>query len=356
MSKNPGSSLRIALVAPPWLPVPPAGYGGTERVIALLADGLVAAGHDVTLFAAAGSNTAATLVTPLAVPPPIIDAAPDEEAFHTLAAFLNRDEFDLVHDHTRLGPTFAALTPHGPPVVHTLHGLWTPGLKQKLSLVHNRVHLVAISHAQQRHNESVRYAGVVHNGIDIAAHPFRAEKEDFLLYLGRINPDKGPDVAIEVAEQADLPLTMVIKRSEANEWEYWNDVVAPRLNSTVTVLEQPSDDVKVDLLGRARALISPICWPEPFGLMFVESLACGTPVVTRPFGAAPEIVTDEVGFVCDDIADMVLAVKRADDISPDDCRARAESHFSGEAMVRGYEQLYRSVLSKVSRHLALVSR
>jgi glycosyltransferase involved in cell wall biosynthesis len=341
--------LRIALVAPPWLPVPPHGYGGTERVIALLADGLTAAGHHVTLFAAAGSRTTAHLVAPLDAPPAVIGAAPDEEAFHTLAAFLARDEFDLIHDHTTLGPAFAGLLPDGPPVVHTLHGPWTPGLRHKLGLVGERVHLVAISHAQQRMNTSARISGVVHNGIDIDAHPFSARKggkdgEDFLLYVGRINPDKGPEVAIEVAQKTSLPLTMVIKRSEPEEWEYWHDEVEPLVDDSITVLEQPPHDVKVDLLGRARALVAPIHWPEPFGLVFVEALACGTPVITRPFGAAPEIVTPEVGFLCDDVKDMVEAVDAARMISPHACRARAVDHFSGDAMVRGYTRIYESVL------------
>jgi glycosyltransferase involved in cell wall biosynthesis len=344
-----GSCLRIALVAPPWLPVPPHGYGGTERVIALLADGLAAAGHDVTLFAAVGSRTGARLVTPLEEPPPVIGAAPDEEAFHTMAAYLARDQFDLIHDHTSLGPAFAGLLPDGPPVVHTLHGPWTSGLKSKLGLVQDRVHLVAISEAQQRMNASVRTVGVVHNGIDIDAHPFQPQKggpkgDDFLLYLGRVNPDKAPEVAIEVAQKTGLPLTMVIKRSEPEEWEYWHDEVAPLVDESVTVIEQPPHRVKVDLLGRARALVCPINWPEPFGLVFVEALACGTPVITRPFGAAPEIVTSDVGFLCDDVKDMVEAVDAARGISPHACRARAVDHFSGDAMVRGYMRVYDSVL------------
>jgi glycosyltransferase involved in cell wall biosynthesis len=337
--------LRIALVAPPWLPIPPHGYGGTERVIALLADGLAAAGHDVTLFAAVGSQTGARLVSPLDEPPPVIGAAPDEEAFHTMAAFLARDDFDLIHDHTSLGPAFAGLLADGPPVVHTLHGPWTPGLKHKLGLVHDRVHLVAISHAQQRLNPSVRTAAVVYNGIDIDAHPFRDEKEDFLVYLGRINPDKAPEVAIEVAQKANLPLTMIIKRSEPQEWEYWHDEVEPLVDDSITVLEQPPHAVKVDVLGRARALVCPINWPEPFGLVFVESLACGTPVITRPFGAAPEIITRDVGFLCNDVKDMVEAVEAAPELSPHACRARAVDHFSGEAMVSGYTRVYESVLS-----------
>ena len=343
---TPGGStpLRIALVAPPWLPVPPHGYGGTERVIALLADGLAAAGHDVTLFAAAGSDTGARLVAPLEAPPPVIGAAPDEEAFHTMAAYLARDEFDLIHDHTSLGPAFAGLLPDGPPVVHTLHGPWTAGLRYKLGLVHDRVHLVAISHAQQRMNVSVRTTAVVHNGIDIDAHPFHEQKDEFLLFLGRINPDKAPEVAIEVAQKTRRPLTMLVKRSEPEEWDYWHDVVEPLVDDSVTVIEQPPHDVKVDLLGRARALLCPINWPEPFGLVLVEALACGTPVITRPFGAAPEIVTSDVGFLCDDLVDMLDAVDDAETISPHACRARAVNHFSGAAMVRGYTRVYESVL------------
>jgi glycosyltransferase involved in cell wall biosynthesis len=352
--------LRIALVAPPWLPVPPSGYGGTERVIALLADGLAAAGHDVTLFAAAGSLTAARLVAPLDEPPPVIGAAPDEEAFHTMAAYLVRDEFDLIHDHTSLGPAFAGLLGDGPPVVHTLHGPWTSGLRHKLGLVDDRVHLVAISHAQQRMNPNVRTAGVVHNGIDIATHPFREQKggehgEDFLCFLGRVNPDKAPEVAIEVAQKAGMPLMMIVKRSEPEEWEYWHDEVAPLIDDSITVVEQPPHAVKVDLLGRARALVCPINWPEPFGLVFVEALACGTPVITRPLGAAPEIVTPDVGFLCDSIGAMVDAVEAAPGISPHACRARAVEHFSGDAMMRGYMRVYQAAINAPRRSAAFAT-
>jgi glycosyltransferase involved in cell wall biosynthesis len=137
---------------------------------------------------------------------------------------------------------------------------------------------------------------------------------------------------------------MVIKRSEPEEWEYWHDVVEPLVDDSITVIEQPPHAVKVDLLGRARALLCPINWPEPFGLVFVEALACGTPVITRPYGAAPEIVTGDVGFLCDDVKDMVEAVDAARRISPQACRARAVDHFSGTAMVRGYLRVYQSVL------------
>jgi glycosyltransferase involved in cell wall biosynthesis len=204
-------------------------------------------------------------------------------------------------------------------------------------------------------NPAVRTAGVVHNGIDIAAHPFREQKDDFLVYLGRINPDKAPEVAVEVAQKAGLPLTMIIKRSEPEEWEYWHDEVEPLVDDSITVIEQPPHAVKVDLLGRARALVCPINWPEPFGLVFAEALACGTPVITRPFGAAPEIVTPDVGFLCDDVKDMVEAVDVLSTISPDACRARAVEHFSGDAMVRGYLDVYESVLERAATPRQIVA-
>jgi hypothetical protein len=264
--------LRVALVAPPWLAIPPVGYGGTERVIALLADGLVASGHDVTLFAAAGSRTAARLVSPLLRPPAIIGGAPDDDAFHTLHAYLAADDFDVIHDHTSLGPAFAGLLHDGPPVVHTLHGPWTEGLRNKLALVQDSVHLVAISHAQAAINPDVDYAGVVHNGVDLDLHPFCPAKEDFLVYVGRVNADKAPEVAVEVARAAGLPLTMMVKRSEPDEVDLLERgrraAPARRCRSDRAAT---SRDEGRPRRSRARRLC-PINWPEP-----VRSGARGVP-------------------------------------------------------------------------------
>jgi glycosyltransferase involved in cell wall biosynthesis len=283
-------------------------------------------------------------VSPLLAPPAIIGGAPDDDAFHTLHAYLASDEFDVIHDHTSLGPTFAALLSGGPPVVHTLHGPWTDGLRKKLALVQDAVEIVAISRAQAAINPAIEYAGVVHNGVDLDLHPYHADKEDFLVFVGRVNADKAPDVAIQIAAAAGLPLTMIVKRSEPEEWKYWNDVVAPLLHDGVEVLEQPPHATKVDLVGRARATLCPINWPEPFGLVLAESLACGTPVITRPVGAAPEIITDGVtGFLCDTTAEMIAAVDRLDTISPQTCRDHAAERFSAMSMVTGYEAIYRSV-------------
>jgi glycosyltransferase involved in cell wall biosynthesis len=325
------------------------GYGGTERVISLLADGLVERGHEVTLFAAAGSSTKADLVAPLATPPPCINGSRDDEMYHSLVALDRAHEFDIVHDHTAVGPVLAAMRTTGPPVVHTLHGRWTPGVRRTLGAITERIHLVAISQAQRLANPGVRYAGVVHNGIDLDAHPLRRDKEDFCIFVGRINPEKGPETAVDVARAAGLPLVMIVKREEPDEWAYWTQVVEPRLRPDVTVLEQPPHAVKVDLLGRARVALCPITWPEPFGLVFAEAAACGTPVITRPLGAAPEIVVDGVtGFLRSGVHDMADAVDAARDLSPERCREVAASFFSTDAMVSGYERVYARVCESAS--------
>jgi glycosyltransferase involved in cell wall biosynthesis len=340
-----GASLRIALVAPPFLPVPPPAYGGIERVVAMLADGLVARGHEVTLFAGPGSRTRARLVVPLDAAPLLGDPASSaDEQYHAAAAFVAAEQFDLVHDHTSLGPLLGAMLYPRVPVVHTLHGPWTAPSKRLLGLLDGRVHFVAISDAQRRANLAVRYSGMIYNGVDLAAHPFRAKKERFLVYVGRVSPEKRPELAIDIARLAGLPLTMIVKRSEPAEQAYWDHVVLPRLGADVEVLDQPPHDVKVDVIGRAQAMIFPIDWPEPFGLVMTESMACGTPVVARPLGAAPEVVEEGVtGFLRSTIAGMAEAVGEARRLSPYACRARAERLFSADVMVDSYERLYRTI-------------
>jgi glycosyltransferase involved in cell wall biosynthesis len=342
-----GSRLRIGMVAPAWLAVPPTGYGGIERVVSVLTEGLVAAGHDVTLFASSGSVTSARLVTPLESPPTLGDpASVSDDLFHSTAAFLHADEFDIVHDHTGMGPALGAMLNGRIPVVHTLHGPWTVPGRRLYGLLDDRVHLVAISQAQRAANPHLRYAGVVYNGIDLAAHPFHPAKEDFLIFVGRISPEKRPEIAVEVARAAKLPLVMVMKRTEPAERAYFDEIVAPLLGDDVVVLDQPPHEVKVDLLGRARALLFPIDWPEPFGLVMTEAMACGTPVITCPLGAAPEVVTDGItGFICSTPSQMVDAVAAATELRPEDCRARIEERFSAQVMVAGYEAVYRAALA-----------
>ncbi|HEY5014442.1 MAG TPA: glycosyltransferase family 4 protein [Acidimicrobiia bacterium] len=340
--------MRIAQVAPVWFPVPPSGYGGIELVVSLLTDGLAVAGHDVTLFASGGSHSPARIISPLPEPPdPRQLGNPWYDAYHALSAYLHEGEFDVIHDHAGVvGPVLGALLRGRPPVVHTLHGPWTDETRLLYELVGQYVHLVAISDAQRNDGAGIHHLGTVYNGIDLSAYKYRNadEKGDSLVYIGRANHDKGPVEAIEIARRAGFELTMIVKHNEPLEQAYFDLEVAPRLGADIEMLENVSHEVKVDRLGRAKGMIFPIRWPEPFGLVMVEAMACGTPVVTTNWGAAPELVDDGVtGFRRDGTDELVAAVGRLDEIDPMACRARVEERFSAEAMVRGYTDLYEQI-------------
>jgi len=341
--------MRIAVIAPVWFPVPPTGYGGIELVVSLLADGLADAGHDVTLFASGGSRTRAKLISPMSPPPDPRDLGnPWFDAYHALASYLQVSDFDIVHDHSGIaGPICGALLQGKPPVVHTLHGPWTEQNRLLYALLAKHLHLVAISDAQRAANLDVPYAGTVHNGIDLSAYPFRADKEPSLVYIGRANPDKGPTEAIRIARRAGLPLLMLLKRGEAPERAYFESEVEPLLGADIELFENVTHQEKTELLGRACAMVFPIRWPEPFGLVMTEAMACGTPVVTTNWGAAPEIVDDGVtGFRRDSEDDLVEVISHVGSLDPAACRRRVEDFFSGEAMVRGYEAIFHQVLAR----------
>jgi glycosyltransferase involved in cell wall biosynthesis len=341
--------MRIGIIAPVWFPVPPAGYGGIELVVALLADGLVDAGEDVTLFASEGSLTKAKLVAPPHTPPPAhLLGNPWYDAYHAVLAYEHAGDFDVIHDHAAVaGPSIGALFRGAPPVVHTLHGPWTEQTRLFYDVAAPHLHLVAISEAQRRDNQDVQYAGTVYNGVDLDAYPFRAEKEDFLVYIGRANPEKGPATAITVARHAGKPIKLVLKRNEPPEMAYYEEMVVPLLGDDVEIFENITHAEKVDLLGRAQAMLFPIHWPEPFGLVMVEAMACGTPVVTTNWGAAPELVEEGVtGFRRDGYGEMIDALNWVTEISPAACRARVEERFSAIAMVENYRRVYEQVTGR----------
>jgi glycosyltransferase involved in cell wall biosynthesis len=338
--------MRIAFVAPGWFPVPPEGYGGIELIVALLADGFVEAGHDVTLFAAAGSHTKANLIANLPEPPDRSQLGnPWYDAYNALAAYQQVDDFDVVADHAGImGPVCGAMLRGGPPVVHTVHGPWTDEARQLYKLIDHHVHLVAVSDAQAAEHPDVRYAAIVHNGIELAAYPYRVIKDEYVAYIGRANPDKGPVEAIRIARQAGRPLKMILKRGEAAELAYFEHEIQPLLGHDVELFENVPHATKVEMLGHARALLFPIRWPEPFGLVMVEAMACGTPVVTTNWGAAPELVADGVtGFRRDTSDDLAHALGEVEQIDPAACRTRVEERFSSTAMVRGYETVFDAV-------------
>jgi glycosyltransferase involved in cell wall biosynthesis len=338
--------MRIAEVAPASLTVPPVGYGGIELVVALLADGLADAGHEVTLFASGGSRTKARLVSPLSEPTGIEDMEAPIEVSHALEAYSMGGEFDVVHDHTQLGPAVGGMLGGRPRVVHTLHGPWTPTNRRYYGLLHERVDLVAISRTQRDINSDIRYAGVVHNGIDLGAYPLAEEKGDYLLFLGRSSPEKGPEHAVDIAKAAGMPLKMAVKIAEPAEREHWETEVVPRMTGEEEVFRNAAHEHKVDLLQHARATLFPIQWEEPFGLVMVESMACGTPVLACPRGAAREVVEEGVnGFFAADVAAMVQALDKVGSIDPKACRRTVEERFSAEAMIRGYEAVFEQVLA-----------
>jgi glycosyltransferase involved in cell wall biosynthesis len=339
--------VRIALIAPPWYTIPPSGYGGIEWVVALLADGLTERGHEVTLFAAPGSNTRARLVSPLDEEPPR-EAIGDPwyEASHVVSVYEHGDEFDILHDHTGpVGVTAGALS--NCPTIHTLHGPFTQQAHMLYSRVARQHWFVAISESQRSYApENLRWAAVVYNGIPMDRYPFREAKDDFLLFLGRADEEKAPHLAIEAARQAGRRLVLCATTKNERERGYWAANVQPILGDDVEVLGEISHDQKADLLGRAAALLFPIQWPEPFGLVMTEAMACGTPVVAWRYGSVPEVVADgQTGFIVESVEEMAAAVARVGELDPRPLRARVQERFSAEAMVRGYEAAYEHALA-----------
>jgi glycosyltransferase involved in cell wall biosynthesis len=339
--------LRIAQIAPPWMSVPPSGYGGIEMVVDLLAAGLTARGHEVTLFAPEGSESPAEVVSPL--PAAGADSIGDVwfEAYHALKAHARAESFDVVHDHTFLGPALASMNGADALTVHTLHGPWEERARAYYQLLHDQVHLVAISDTQRQGNLDVRYAATIPNGIDLDAYPLAdGERDDFLVYIGRANADKAPELAVRLAHLAQRPLKLLVKRDEPEEQRHTEEQVAPLLGPGDDVLEDVGHEEKLDLLRRGRAFVFPIQWEEPFGLVMIEALACGMPVLATPRGAATEIVDDGVtGFLRRDLEGLASAIDQLDRISPHDCRARVERYFAAETMIDRYEELFAALTS-----------
>ena len=344
--------MRIAQVAPPWLAVPPAGYGGIEWVVALLADGLVERGHQVTLFATGDSHTKAELeyVFEKAPGPKLIND-PWLDTVHSMLVHRDLSRFDVIHQHNVWSGLVAAML-IDVPVVHTLHGPFTDEMRQLYTHVADRVWFVAISENQRSFMPELKYGGVVYNGIDMPLYPFREDKDDFLLFLGRADPVKGALRAVETAQVTGLPLVIAVKVANEIEERHWNEDVLPRMPADATVLGEITIDEKVDLLSRAKAVLFPIDWEEPFGLVMTEAMACGTPVIATPRGSVPEVIADgETGFIVpvDGYAEQAGdALRRLSDIDPKACRERVERLFSKEAMVSGYEGVFERAVTDAS--------
>ena len=340
--------MRIAQVAPPWLAVPPKGYGGVELVVSLLADGLTERGHDVTLFATGDSTTKGALeyVFETAPGPKLINSI-WHDTRQALLAYADPTRFDAFHLHSPFGALVAAAQVPTP-TVHTLHGPFTREMKELYAQVADRLWFVAISERQRSFMPELRYAGVVYNGIDLSRYPYRdgGEKDDYVLFLGRTSPDKGALRAVRAAKLAGRRLVMAVKVADPEEHEHWRNEITPELQEGTEVHGEITHDEKVEMVSRARAVLFPIQWEEPFGLVMTEAMACGTPVIGHPFGAAPEVIADgETGFLVDTVEEIAERIDRVGEIDARACRERVETRFSKEAMVSGYERAFELALS-----------
>jgi len=348
-----GVRLRIAQVAPLYERVPPALYGGTERVVSHLTEQLVRRGHQVTLFASGDSLTAAQLVSVVPRALRLDGDSPDPLPPHLIElaeVFDRASEFDLIHCHVDyLGFPFGRLVTT--PTLHTMHGrLDLPALMPLFDCFAD-VPLVSISDAQRQplRGLPMNWAGTVYHGLPLDRYPFSPGGGRYLAFLGRLSREKRPDLAIAVARRTGLPLKIAAKVDAADR-AYVEQEIAPLLDHPlIDFVGEIDERAKPAFLGDALALLFPIDWPEPFGLAMIEAMACGTPVIARPCGSVPEIIAPGLsGFVVDTLDEMVEAVKRVDAIDRAACRRHVEERFSAERMADGYEAIYRR-LTAVSR-------
>ncbi|MCF3934888.1 glycosyltransferase family 4 protein [Acuticoccus sp. M5D2P5] len=340
--------MRIAQIAPLAEAVPPRLYGGTERIVSYLTEELVREGHEVTLFASGDSTTAAQLVPgwprALRLDPAVRDMLP----YHVMLLDDVRrraESFDILHfhiDYLHL-PMLQSMMDR---TVTTLHGrLDLPDLKPLFSHFRDAA-LVSISNDQRRPLPEAHWVGTVYHGLPRDRLPYSPRgKDGYLAFLGRISPEKGPDTAIEVAVRTGLPLKIAAKIDPVDQ-AYWDEVIAPMVKAcpNVDYIGEVDERRKAAFMGEARALLFPIDWPEPFGLVMIEAMSCGTPTIALDRGAVSEILVDgESGFVVEDVDAMVAAVARVGELDRRNVRRLFEERFTARRMARDYLAIYRAL-------------
>jgi glycosyltransferase involved in cell wall biosynthesis len=353
--------MRIAQVAPLAEAVPPKLYGGTERVVHWLTEGLVARGHEVTLFASGDSRTSARLVAcaPTALRlAGVRDPSPwNTGQVRTVIHEALAGCFDVVHCHVdHWGFAISSLT--ATPVLHTMHGRMDDSDHHPLYSRAEECLLVSISDMQREPVRGATWVGTIHHGMPLDLFPFspRAQEPPFALFLGRISPEKRPDLAIEIARRAKIPLKIAAK-VDPKDRLYFEREIAPLLGHGVEFLGEVDDREKTVLLGQAIALLFPIDWPEPFGLVAIEALACGTPVISRPKGALPEIVEEgRTGFLGLSVEDLAQALALAPELDREACRASFEKRFSRERMIEDYERIYEKLVAEAGSSTVKATR
>lgn len=342
--------MRIAQIAPLWERVPPPAYGGIELVVGLLTDELVRRGHEVTLFASGDSITLAKLVSvhPRALR---LDSSIKEYGIYEMlqlgSVYERADEFDIIHSHmgcASLSYTKLVKTP----TVNTLHGIFTPDNEKMFHYAKNQP-FVSISDAQRELRLELNYVGTVYNGIYVSSYKFYPQPDEtpYLAFLGRISPEKGTHLAIEIAKKAGWRLKIAGK-VDVVDVEYFEKEVRPLIDGQqIEYLGEANHIQKNALMGGAVATLFPITWREPFGLVMVESMASGTPVIAMKLGSTTEVIAHgKTGFLCNDIEECVSAIAKVADLDRYACRKYVENRFSLEAMTDGYEEIYQQILQK----------
>ena len=341
--------MRIAQVSPLIESVPPRTYGGTERVVSWLVETMIALGHDVTLFATADSTTTATL-RPCAPQALRLDRDCRQPLAYDLVlmrrVLAESHRFDLIHFHTDL-LQFALFYEHATPCLATLQGRLDLPELQPFFAEFSEMPLVSISDAQRAPLAAANWLGTVYHGLPETLFRTGEGEGDYLAFLGRIAPEKGPDAAIRIAHRAGVPLRMAAKVDRADE-SYFGEIVRPLISLPgIDFIGEIDDESKGAFLGGARALLFPACWPEPFGIVIIEAMACGTPVIAYGVGSVPEVLEDGVtGFIVRDEDDAVAAVERVVQLDRARIRSVFETRFSARRMVSDYVRLYQVLIEQ----------
>jgi glycosyltransferase involved in cell wall biosynthesis len=333
--------MKIAIIAPPWVPVPPPAYGGTELVLDTLARGLHAAGHEVLLYATGDS----TCPVPSAFTFPralgTVGASAVSELRHVVEAYERVLAWgpDVIHDHTLIGPVYAER--FDVPVVTTNHALFDGDLSRIYRAIQPTVPVVAISHRQAELAGDVPIAAVITHGIDVDMYPLGDGDGGYALCLGRMSPDKGIHTAALVAREAGIPLRIAAKMGASAEQAYFRERVEPLLGDGIEYVGEVARPVKLGLLRDAVCLLNPIYWEEPFGIVMVEAMACGTPIVATLRGSTPELIDEGVnGSIRGTFDGLVEAVREAGALDRTRVRKVAGERFSAERMVTEHLRLY----------------
>jgi glycosyltransferase involved in cell wall biosynthesis len=337
--------LRIAIVAPSFFEIPPVGYGGIELILAQLTDGLVARGHDVTLLGAGRDRTEAEFIATYREAQSHRLGDPLPEIMHSalVGRALEGMDVDIVHDHTLAGPLMAPS--RRAPTVVTAHGPMRTEWGEYLRTISAWVSLIAISDSQQRFAPDLPWRATVHNAVDTDDLVYADKKDDYVLFLGRMNDEKAPHLAIDASRAAGRRILVAGKCSEPAEEEFFAEHIKPRLGPDVEWLGETSGEDKRQLLAKAEALVFPIQWDEPFGLVVIEAMGSGTPVVALRRGSVPELVIDGVtGFVRDEPEELADALREIDRLDPAECRRHVVENFSPERMVEGYERAFADIV------------